>query len=387
MRSGVSTKPTSVSRGLRGVAVAETRIGDVRGQEGFYHYRQYDAVELAEKLSFEAVWHLVHQGDLPSATELGQFSRSVSSLRDVSGPLLEMLRFVASTVPSDRPLEALRAALSILVPMERHRPWIDLLEADRQRAALRLCAVTPVIVASLYRLGSGREPVPPDPELGFAANYLWMLEGTRVAPDRVRALEQYLILTIDHGFNASTFTTRVITSTGADLGSAVIGAIGALSGPLHGGAPSRALEMVDHIGAADRIDAYIEAALSHGDRLMGFGHPVYRTEDPRSRMLRGVAEHLGGARVALAKQVEARALELLREHRPERQLHTNVEFYAALVMESVGLPPNLFTPTFVLSRMIGWTAHALEQMLDNQVIRPSAAYVGPEPHRTVPRAS
>jgi citrate synthase len=200
----------------------------------------------------------------------------------------------------------------------------------------------------------------------------------------VRAVEQYLILTIDHGFNASTFTARVITSTGADLAAACTGAIGALSGPLHGGAPSRALDMLDGIGTPERADAWIRGAVDRGDRIMGFGHRVYKTDDPRSVFLRGVARDLGGDLVDFAEQVERTAVDVLAELKPGRQLYTNVEFFAGVVMHTCGIPRQMFTPTFASSRTIGWATHVMEQGADNRLIRPAARYVGPPPPQPVP---
>ncbi len=204
-----------------------------------------------------------------------------------------------------------------------------------------------------------------------------MIGDEALDPDRVRALEQYLIATIDHGFNASTFTARVIASTGADVGACMVGAMGALSGPLHGGAPSRALDLLDEIGSVDRIDAVMIPRIESGERIMGFGHAVYRGEDPRSQLLHEVAVAQGGPRVALAEAVEARIVELLAERHPERDLRTNVEFYAGVVMESCGVPSSLFTPAFATSRIIGWGAHVLEQADDSHILRPSARYTGP----------
>jgi citrate synthase len=237
---------------------------------------------------------------------------------------------------------------------------------------------------ALYRLNQGQEPIDPHPDLPYAANYLYMLTGEVPDPDHARAIEQYLISTTDHGFNSSTFTARVITSTGADLGSAVVGAIGALSGPLHGGAPSRALDMLDAIGTPDKAEAWIRASIERGERIMGFGHRIYKTDDPRSVMLRGVAERLGGDMVDFAKKVEKTVVEVLAELKPGRNLYANVEFYAGVVMDKVGLPRTLFTPTFTSSRVIGWTAHILEQAADNRLIRPSAHYAGPPPPVPVP---
>jgi citrate synthase len=228
------------------------------------------------------------------------------------------------------------------------------------------------------------EVIDPHPDLPYAANYLYMMQGEVPKPDYSRAVEQYLISTIDHGFNASTFTARVITSTGADLAAAVVGGIGALSGPLHGGAPSRALAMLDAIGTEDKAEPWLRDAVQRGDRLMGFGHRVYKTDDPRSVMLRGVAERLGGPNVELAKAIEAKAIEVLAELKPGRQLYTNVEFYAGIVMDTCGVPREMFTPTFASSRVIGWTSHILEQAADNRLIRPSAHYAGPPPPQPVP---
>jgi citrate synthase len=246
-------------------------------------------------------------------------------------------------------------------------------------------AVLPTLVVALYRLGRGQEIIPPRADLGHAANYLYMLEGEAPAEERVRALEAYLISTIDHGFSASTFTARVVTSTGADLGSAVIAAIGSLSGPLHGGAPSRVLDMLEEIGSPDRADGWARDRLARRQLIMGFGHPVYQTPDPRNVMLREVAEQLGSARLDFAVAVEARVIAAFRELRPELRIHANVEYYASIVLDAIGLPRELFTPTFAISRIIGWDAHIIEQTKNNQIIRPSARYVGPPPASSAAR--
>ncbi len=224
----------------------------------------------------------------------------------------------------------------------------------------------------------------PRPDLPSAANYLWMVTGAEPTPQHARAVEQYQILTIDHGFNASTFTARVITSTGADLAAAVCGAVGALSGPLHGGAPSRALAMLDDIGDAARAEEWLRGAVERGDRVMGFGHRVYKTDDPRSLFLRDVARSLGGPLVDLAAEVERTAVDVLAEMKPGRGLFTNVEFYAGVVMHTCGLPRQMFTPTFAAGRTIGWSAHVIEQAAHNRLIRPSARYTGPTPPVPVP---
>ncbi len=373
-------------RGLKGVIVADTEVGDVRGVEGFYHYRQYSATDLAERCSLEAVWFLMLEGHLPSRAELTRFTDATIGLRTTPAGVQAVLPAIAAG--TDAPLDAFRTAMSLLAADLGLRPLLDTDAGERHADARRICAVTPTLLTALHRLGQGLEPVAPRPDLGWAANYLWMLHGVEADPVHVRAIERYLILTVDHGFNASTFTARVIASTGADLGAALVGAIGAMSGPLHGGAPSRALELLDEIGplagsgpltgpSRDRVDRVVRAKLDAGDKLMGFGHPVYRTEDPRSVVLRAIALDLGGPLVAQATRVEARVNELLDEFRPERGLRTNVEYYAGVVMSACGVPPAMFTPTFASSRVIGWCANVLEQAEDAKIIRPSARYVGP----------
>jgi citrate synthase len=371
-------------RGLEGVVVAETAVGDVRGQEGFYHYRQYSATELAEKRSLEDVWFLLYNGHLPSREERGSFMEEIRELRRIPKSVKKLLPDIAKAGEHFVPLDALRSAYSLLAYACDFRSWMDIDRKTLYQNAMVTSAVMPTLIMALYRLHEGLEPIEPNPYLPYAANYLYMLTGEIPDKDHARAIEQYLILTTDHGFNASTFTARVITSTGADLGAAVVGAIGALSGPLHGGAPSRALDMLDAIGTPDRADAWIRERVLAGDKIMGFGHRVYKTDDPRSVLLKTVAERLGGEKVEFAKQVEKTVVDVLRELKPGRQLYANVEFYAGVVMDKVGIPPDLFTPTFTSSRVIGWTAHILEQAGDNRLIRPSAHYHGPMPPQPVP---
>jgi citrate synthase len=374
------TQLIDVPPGLKGVAVAETSVGDVRGAEGFYHYRQYDASALARERGFEEAWHLMHAGELPDPGRLADFTRRTASRRALSPRVAAALPAVAAvTSMSDSPLQSLRAAYELVALDERMTTWLDIGDADLAGQALTTVAVFPTLVAALYRLARGQEPVAPRADLGHAANYLYMLEGAEPDPARARALETYLITTIDHGFSASTFTSRVVTSAGADLGSAVIAALGALSGPLHGGAPARVLDMLDEIGTPDRAGDWIRAALARGDVIMGFGHPVYRTSDPRDTLLRQVARDIGSARLGLAEAVVDSALAAFREVKPGVPIHVNVEFYAAIVLEAVGLPRTLFTPTFAISRVVGWAAHILEQARNNKIIRPVARYTGPDP--------
>ncbi|MDQ6853086.1 MAG: citrate synthase/methylcitrate synthase [Actinomycetota bacterium] len=381
----VETPAAEIPKGLEGVVVADTTIGDVRGLEGFYHYRQYNAIELAQKRTLEDVWYLLFEGELPSIRDREAFIEKVKPLREIPVEVKDLLPQVAALGgPEAPPLDMLRTTYSMLAVDLDFRPWLDISHEELYAQALRTCAVVPTLLTSLYRLKHGLDPVDPHPDLSYAANYLYMLRGEVPKPDHARAIEQYLISTIDHGFNASTFTARVITSTGADLGSAVVGAIGALSGPLHGGAPSRALDMLDAIGEEDKAEPWLRDAVERGDRLMGFGHRVYKTDDPRSTMLREIAERLGGPKVDLAEAIERKAIDVLAEMKPGRRLYTNVEFYAGVVMETCGVPREMFTPTFASSRTIGWTSHILEQAADNRLIRPSANYVGPPPPQPVP---
>ncbi|WP_426566155.1 citrate/2-methylcitrate synthase [Angustibacter sp. McL0619] len=378
-----------VPRGLKGVVVTETELGDVRGQQGFYHYRQYSAVELAESRGLEDVWFLGLHGRLPDATERAQFAAQVAAARHLPAELVAALPVIAAA--GGPPLDGLRTALSLLGSALGLQPVYDLDDATRRGDVLALAAAVPTVLAALHRLRSGLQPLEPRDDLGHAAAYLTMLTGQQPSRAQARAVEQYLVLTVDHGFNASTFTARVIASTGADAAACLVGAIGALSGPLHGGAPSRALDTLDDIGTPDRIDPWVRARVLSGDRIMGFGHAVYRTEDPRSRLLRSVAEQLSAgnqeasALVELAEQTERRVVEILAELKPGRELHTNVEFYAGVVMYLCGLPREMFTPTFAVARVIGWAANVLEQARDSKIIRPSARYVGPPAPQPVPR--
>ncbi|HUS61093.1 MAG TPA: citrate/2-methylcitrate synthase, partial [Acidimicrobiales bacterium] len=362
----------------------ETEVGDVRGLEGFYHYRHYNAVELAEKRPLEDVWYLLFEGELPTRPQREAFLDEIRPLRAVPDEVKELLPAIVAAIPTFVPLDALRTAVSATTASLGFKPSLDVDRDELRRNALRTCAVIPTLIMALYRLHHGLEPIDPHPGLGYGSNYLYMLNGEVPTPDIGRAVEQYQISTIDHGFNASTFTARVITSTGADLGAAVVGGIGALSGPLHGGAPSRALDLLDAIGTEANARPYLTRAVEAGEKIMGFGHRVYKTDDPRSVLLRGVAERIGADKIDFAKAVERTVVEVLGELKPGRNLYANVEFYAGVVMDHCGLPRELFTPTFASSRVIGWCANILEQAADNRIIRPSARYIGPPPPQPVP---
>jgi citrate synthase len=367
--------------GLEGVIVAETGLGDVRGEEGFFHYRQYSAIDLASACALEDVWYLLFFGDIPRPAERSRFDAQVRAMRDLPPALRAQLPALAA---SGAPLDILRSAVSVLGSELGWKPSLDLNHEHLVEQALRLCAVVPTILATAWNLRRGRPVFDPRPDLGATENYLWMLDGREATAERARAVEQYQILTIDHGFNASTFTARVIASTGADLAAAVCGAIGALSGPLHGGAPSRALAMLDDIGSPERADRWLREAIERGDRVMGFGHRVYKTDDPRSVFLREVATRLGGPVADFAAQVERVAIDVLDELKPGRRLYANVEFYAGVVMNSCGIAREMFTPTFASGRVIGWAAHVLEQAAHNRLIRPAARYVGPSAPQPIP---
>ncbi len=381
-----SIGPADVPRGLKGVVVADTEVGDVRGSQGFYHYRQYSAVELAERRPFEDVWALMIDGVLPATSaDRAAFIEEVAPLREIPASVASVLPAIAAV---SEPLDGLRTALSLAAAERGCRPLIDIGEAERRGDALFLCAVTPTLLCALHRLRRGLAPVAPQPDLGYAANWLFMMTGEEPTAERARAVEHYLVSTIDHGFNASTFTSRVVASTGADLGACIVAGIGALSGPLHGGAPSRALALLEAIGTPDRIDEVVTPMIERGDKIMGFGHAVYRTDDPRSVMLRGVARRLAvddddRSLVAFAEATEAGVIALLDRLKPGREIRTNVEFYAGVVMQLCGIPAEMFTPTFASSRVIGWCANVLEQAADNKIIRPSARYIGPPPPQPI----
>jgi len=380
VRDRMDATTIDVPPGLAGVVVAETELGDVRGLEGFYHYREYSAVELARTHSVEEVWRLMLDGALPDAGEADRFAAEVRARRELPAALDDALPQVAALTAGADALAGLRASLPLLAGAHGLRPLYDEDPGQRRRDALVIGAAVPAILAALWRHANGHTPVPSRTDLDHAADYLWMLTGTEPSERARAAINAYLVSTIDHGFNASTFTARVVASTGADLGAVVTAALGSLSGPLHGGAPRRALQLLD-LGSAERAASYVREQVAAGGRIMGFGHAVYRTEDPRSALMKEIARGFGGPRVELAIEIEAAVLETLEEVKPGRALRTNVEFYAALVMEAAGIPPQMFTATFAVARVLGWTAHALEQAASGKIIRPASRYVGPPVRR------
>jgi len=355
-----------VNSGLEGVVAAATSLSDVDGERGELVIAGFPVGELAEHATFEETTWLLWHGDLPSARQLDEFRAGLAAERTLPPATIALLRECARAAID--PMDALRIAAGT----------ISLISEDARAIVARF----PTIVAGFWRLRGGAEPLAPRSDLGHAANFLYMLNGEEPDPERVRALETYLNTVVDHGLNASTFTARVITSTGSDLVSAVVGALGALKGPLHGGAPGPALDMVFEIGEASRAEAFLRKKIESGEKLMGFGHRVYKVRDPRADVLAAAAERMftragDMSLYTLARSVEATALRLLEEYKPGRRLQTNVEFYTALLLHGLGLEVPLFTPTFAISRVSGWIAHAMEQKRTNRIIRPRSEYSGP----------
>jgi len=375
--------PYQAAAGLADVSVSSTKVSDVLGRLGFYHYRGYNAVDIARRGNFEDAWYLMLHGELPTPQQRAAFAAEVAGLRQLPEGVAELLPAIAR-LSGPGSLESLRTALSVTAQAIGCRPWGDQTPEQTRDQALQLSAVLPTLAAGLYRLASGQQLVPPRTDLGYAASYLYMITGEEPDERATYALERYLMVTIDHGFNNSTFTARVIASSGADLGAVLTGALGALSGPLHGGAPARVFDMLDAIGTQENAEPWLRHAIEHGDKLMGFGHRIYKTVDPRSELLHEVAQELHSDRVAFSEHVEKTAVALLAELKPGRELYANVEFYAGVVLEAAGLPREMFTPTFACSRIVGWLANVLEQIQDNRIFRPVAKYVGPDAPREFP---
>jgi len=359
--------------GLENVVVGTTSIGEVDGERGRLIYRGCDAVELAEAGPFEAVWHLLHEETLPDARHLERFRRRVQSagaLSPAESKVLAGLRGEGSALGS------VRSAVSAVAAERRLAPWLGRDPSALRDEVLGLAASMPAIVCAVA--GARQRGAPTTLEgASHAERYLHSVTGRTPGDAAVRALDRYLALTADHGMNSSTFVARVVTSTGADAGASVVAALGALSGPLHGGAPGPVLEMLDEIGTAGRARDWIARRIAEGHRIMGFGHRIYRTDDPRAMSLRRIAIENGAGRAELAVAVEQAALEVLAEAKPGRTLRTNVEFWTAVTLDACGIPRELFTPTFAVGRVVGWGAHSVEQAGDNRLIRPTVDYVGP----------
>lgn len=367
MKNGTNFVP-----GLEGVVAAETRLSHVDGLAGELIIGGFPLAELAANATFEETVYLLWHGHLPSAAELTTFQHKLAAYRAVSPATLALLKSVAAeNAPTMDALRIGAGTLSLGVPDEQ--------------LAFAIVARFPTIVAAYWRYLQGQEPIAPRTDLSHAANYLYMLTGEEPSAARVRGLETYLNTVVDHGLNASTFAARVIIATNSDLVSAVTGAVGALKGPLHGGAPGPALDTVFEIGTPERAEPVLRAKLEAGERLMGFGHRIYKVRDPRAEVLAAAAEQMFAADgdmalYELAKEVEATAVTLLAKYKPGRNLQTNVEFYTALLLHGLGLATDLFTPTFAISRAAGWIAHCLEQQRYGRLIRPQSTYIGETGH-------
>lgn len=357
--------------GLEGIIAAETHLSHVDGLKGELIIAGFPLAKLAAKATFEETVFLLWNGRLPNQTELTALKNKLAALRPLPQATIDLLRAAAAAQTS--PMDALRMAAGTLN--------LDLPANDHLTVAQTIVARLPIIVASYHRLQQEEEPLAPNPALSHTANFLYLLNGITPSAARVRGLETYLNTVVDHGLNASTFAARVIIATQSDLVSAIVGAIGALKGPLHGGAPGPALDTVFEIGAADRAEAVLQAKLDSGERLMGFGHRVYKVRDPRAEVLSAAAEMMfradgDMALYELAKTVEETAVRLLAIHKPGRNLQTNVEFYTALLLHGLGLETDIFTPTFAIGRTAGWLAHCFEQIENGRLIRPKSRYIG-----------
>jgi citrate synthase len=373
----MASNPTTTARGLEGVVAAQTRLSHVDGKNGVLIVAGYEIEDLASHCTFEEAAHLVWRGHLPSPDESAKLAREMAELREIPRLTEEILRAAAAAPPID----ALRMACATL-SLGLADPNAITPEADFA-AAKRLTACFPTVVAAHARIGRKLEPIAPRKDLPLAANFLYMVHGKEPDPAAARALDTYWVTVLDHGMNASTFTARVIASTRSDLVSAITGALGALKGPLHGGAPGPVLDMLQEIKSADRAEAWLKNELAQGRRIMGFGHRVYKVRDPRAEVLSKTAERLGKAQLEnrqlyeLALQVEQTALRLLAEAKPGRNLRTNVEFYTALVLQALGLDPRQFVAMFACGRTAGWCAHVIEQHAEDHLIRPQSEYIGP----------
>ena len=359
--------------GLKGVIAAETKLSSVDGEAGELVIAGYPLEQIAEHASFEEILYLLWHHELPAESVLSEFINGLKTHRTLSNTSLHVLRDAANKkLPV---IDALRMAVATL-PSDND-------QADAQS----LVAILPTIVATYCRLLKGEDPIAPHPDLDHAANILYMLTGQIPDDAHTHALNTYLNTIADHGMNASTFTARVITSTRSDIISAITGAIGALKGPLHGGAPGPVLAMLEEIGEPKNAEPILRAKLDAGERLMGFGHAIYRVRDPRADVLSRTTQTFFASNnefYTLAMHVEQTALDLLNEYKPGRRLQTNIEFYTALLLHGLGLHPDLFNPMFAIGRVAGWTAHCIEQRTLDRIIRPESVYSGDKNGQWIP---
>ncbi|MEO8745564.1 MAG: citrate/2-methylcitrate synthase [Candidatus Dormiibacterota bacterium] len=357
------------SPGLEGVVAAETAISEVDGANGRLIYRGgYLIEDIAPAVGYEEVAYLLWNGELPDKAQLDALKEQMAAGRRLNDAARGAL---VATDPATDPMDVLRTVVSAQgSTMTLTKPSLE--------EAIALTAVFPTVVAAAYRRRQGKEVVDARDDLSHAANLLWMMEGNEPAAERVHWLDSYLVLLADHGLNASTFAARVIASTGSDLTSCVVGAVGALKGPAHGGATLAARNMLDKIGSADNADRWLHEAHERHDRFAGFGHRVYRTYDPRAKILREMARTAIPELHRTAARTEEVALQILHETHPERPNATNVDFWASVVLTAAGIPKEIFTCIFATSRVSGWTAHVLESLSDLRIIRPASVWIGPE---------
>ncbi|MEP6757150.1 MAG: citrate/2-methylcitrate synthase [Chthonomonadales bacterium] len=373
-----------IARGLEGVVAAATNIAEVDGEKGKLTLRGYDISELAGNVSFEEVAYLLWHGKLPNQSQLDELSDEMRKARELSPEAIATLQAVSKATDGMHVLRIGASALSI------GDTTIDAFskEGNLLRAA-RLQAQIPAVVAHSYRINKGLPIVHPKPEHGLAQGFLYMLEGVEPSQARVDALNAYMTAVSEHGLNASTFTGRVVISTGSDMVSAITAAICSLKGPKHGGVPGPVLKMLDEIGSVANAESFIRTEMGAGRRIMGFGHRIYKVRDPRAAILTVAAEKMAaitGDRhlLELTQAVENTTVKVLSELKPGRDLYANVELYAALILHAVGVPSEIFTPIFAIGRTSGWTAHMIEQMDETKIIRPDSVYVGPRDLKFVP---
>ena len=367
---------TKVTKGLEGVIASETRIGDVRGDIGELVYAGYNINELAGKVCFEEAVFLLWNLRLPNRQELETLQDELKASRMLPHAVVEMMKMLPKDAP---PMHVLRTAVSMLGALD---PEADLNtpEASRRRAG-QLVAQLPGIVAKWHRIRQGLPIVQPSPKYLTAANFLYMITGREPDPEAIDVIDMALVLHAEHGFNASTFAARVTIATLSDMYSAITSAIGTLKGPLHGGANEGVIHMLMEIGDESRVEAYVQNALASKKRIMGIGHRVYKTLDPRAPHLKRLAEKLSAKVDPKWLRMSERIAEIMKK---EKNLNANVDFYSATVYYSLGIPTDLFTPIFAISRVAGWTAHVLEQLADNRLIRPLSEYIGPRDLKVVP---
>ena len=364
----------AIQKGLENVTVAETRLSSIDGQQGKLVIGGFPVQELAPNATYEETLYLLYNDELPTADELASFRDGLASRRAIRDEVIDVL-----SVAAEQDAPAMDAARMGIAASSLSRNEGE--SEDPETDSLLAVAQMPTVVAAYWRLRNGEDPVEPREDLRHAANFLYMLTGSEPTDDETRGLETYLNTVIDHGLNASTFTARVIVSTESDVVSGVTGAIGALKGPLHGGAPGPVLQMLLEIHESGDPEGYFENVLESGERLMGFGHRVYKVRDPRAEVLSGAAEtfYEGNDTAAFfetATEAESVAVDVLEEHKPGLNLYANVEFYTAVLLHGIGIPRELFSTIFAISRVGGWTAHCLEQLDDNRLIRPRSNYVG-----------